>query len=194
VIRGILVIAAIGGCRGLDAEPPPIRSTFSSSTEGWTLQGFNTDAMDFMVSSSWTGTPLHDAAEGALRRHDLVGITDYFQAPPAFLGDLSAFEGGSLTFEVREDSVEQPFEAPLLLLDGAGMRWRFAGAQAGSTTWRSYTAPLGTSSAGWTRLDGTPATGEALQTSLGAVTALWIRGEFSSAFVDSLLDDVTLAP
>ncbi len=182
---------AATACRLADAPPIQIQSTFETDTEGWTVQGIDTDAMDYSISPSRTGTASWDAT-GALQRADVIGITDYFQAPIAFRGDLSAYEGGTLSFRMREEKIRSPFEAPLVMLDGAGVRWRFDRTQAASLDWVEVAVPV--DGAGWTRLDGVAATAAALQTSLGAVTALWIRGEYSGVIADAWLDDVTLAP
>lgn len=172
---------------------PALHETFDTGTDGWSLQGFSTDSNDYSVMAPLHAEAVWDASEQALQRHDIVGVTDYFQAASSFSGDLSAYADGTLSYRCREASTESPFEAPLVLLDGAGTRWRFDRSQAASTDWFDVEVSLAFDSH-WTRLDGMPATEDALHASLAAVTALWLRGEFSSDVVDGWLDDVTIAP
>lgn len=170
-----------------------LHETFDTGTDGWSLQGFNTDSGDYTVMPQLHADALWDASDAALQRHDLVGVTDYFQAAAPFAGNLSAYADGSLSYRYREASTDQPFDAPLVILEGAGVGWRFTQPQASSTGWFDVEVPLAFSSH-WTRVDGTPATADALHASLANVTALWLRGEFSSAFVDGWIDDITLVP
>ena len=182
-MKRALAILVVASCGTTDA--PPIQSTFDAGTEGWSLQGFNTDAMDYSVSTV-TGMVIWDSTDAAAQRHDLIGITDYFQAPAAFHGDLSAF--ATLSYKLREANADSPFDAPLVLLEGGGAFWRFDRAQTASTDWFTISLPLDGSS-GWTRISGAGPFSD----SLAAVTALWIRGEFSNTIEDSFLDDVTVA-
>src|SRR5262249_6210962 len=134
-----------------------------------------------------------DATDHALQRHDLVGVTDYFAASTPFAGDLSAYADGTLSYRCREGSTDQPFDAPLLILRGAGVMWRLDQSQTARTDWVGIEISLGFDSR-WKRIDGMPATEDALHASLAAVTDLWLRSEFSSAVVDGWIDDVALAP
>ncbi len=172
---------------------PALHETFDTGTDGWSLQGFNTDANDYTVMPQLHAAAVWDATDAALQRHDLVGVTDYFQAAAPFAGNLSAYADGTLSYRCREASTDQPFDAPLVLLDGASTRWRFDQSQTASTDWFEVDIPLAFDSR-WTRIDGMPATADALHASLGAVTSLWLRGEFSSAVVDGWIDDVTIEP
>lgn len=180
------------------APPPPIKSSFDTDVEGWTLQGFNSDANDYSVSSTQNAPAVHDPTGGdpggALERHEtFYGYADYFQAPPKFLGDLSSYYGGTLDFELRASDVSAPFAAPLVLLASGSDAFRYDGGAAAQTTWSTFAVPLAVG--GWTRLgDGAPATEAELRTALGTVTGLWIRGEFSNDIDDSWLDEVVVGP
>jgi hypothetical protein len=179
--------------------PPadPVTSSFDTGVDGWTLQGFDSDAGDYSVQPDRNDPSVYDATGGspggALERHEtFYGYADYFQAPAKFLGDVSRYQGGSLRFAVRVSDGSNPFSAPLVLLQSSSTMWRYddPGASA-QTTWSTSTVPL--SASGWTRADtGAPATEADLAAGLAAVTGLWIRGEFSSNIDDSWLDDVVL--
>jgi hypothetical protein len=178
--------------------PPPIKSSFDTDVEGWTLQGFNSDANDYSVSAMLSAPAVYDptggAAGGAIERHEtFFGYADYFQAPPKFLGDLSKYYGGTLGFELRDSDVSMPFTAPLVLLASGSDMWRYDGGPLAQTMWSIFTVPLAASE--WTRVgDGAAATELEMQKSLSAVTGLWIRGEFSSNIDDSWLDEVVVSP
>ena len=196
--RLLAISISIFGLTGCSSPAPPtIRSTFDADIEGWNVQGFNTDQMDFTINSNWIKPGLLDAAGGAsggaLQRHDFfLGVGEYFQAPQKFLGDLSAYYGANLDFKLRESHTDGPFAAPLVLLEGAGHRWRYDGSDPPALDWTSYSVPLA-AGPGWTSLDGGGAsTADAFQATLGAVTMIDLRGEFSNSIDDSWLDDVAL--
>jgi hypothetical protein len=86
----LAIILAAGMSPAVMAQT--IQSTFDSGLEGWT-----TSAGGSITFSATGGNP-----GGFLQQADL-DLTDMFVTAPAlFLGDLSAFLGGTVTFDVRQ--------------------------------------------------------------------------------------------
>lgn len=198
MLRGVgagLLIVASASCTtdGPDAsDTPTLHTSFDTTSEGWTLQGFNTDAPVYTPDPQLNGGVTYDGSDGSLMRTDLVGVTDYFQAAAPFLGGLGAYANGTLSFTIREGDTQMPVVAPLVLFVGAGVTWKYDAARAASTS--AFTVQVPLHGAGWTRVDGTTASDDDLAASLAKVTSLWLRGEYSSAIESSWLDDVTLTP
>lgn len=195
----VLSFSLLAGCGSLGSAPPPppIRSTFNVDIDGWKVQGFDTDKMDFTVMPNWDKDGLFDATGGspggALQRHDFfIGIGEYFQAPPKFLGDLTEYYGANFNFDLRESHTDNPFAAPLVVLQGGGHGWRYDGPEPPTLEWTSYSVSLA-AGPGWTNLDGgAPSTADDFRATLAAATMLDVRGEFSNSIDDSWLDNVSL--
>ncbi|MEO6954016.1 MAG: laminin B domain-containing protein [Polyangia bacterium] len=179
------------GCGGTLGHPsaPTIRSTFDTDVEGWRIDGFNTDNHDYSIGQITPVVAIFDPSGAAMREETFYGGTDYFVAPADYLGDLSAYAHGTLRYTIRDEYVDEPFDAPLVLLDGAGARWRYDGTTTAGLTTTPFLIPF-EGNAGWSRLEGTASFAEALV----GVTALQLRGEFSSEIDRSWIDDVALSP
>src|SRR4051794_31605761 len=97
VYRSCLLVAALAttACGGTDsaAGPAPIRASFETTIEGWSLRSFRSDSNDYTVDADLGSKVTWDASGGhpggALAREDFIGETDYFETPAAFHGDLS---------------------------------------------------------------------------------------------------------
>ena len=89
LIAGTLLVVGAQQSRAIE-----IKSTFDADLESWTVLGGNAS---FIAAGGNPG--------GAIRATDNAG-SPFMQlnAPAAFLGDLSAFNGGTLSFDVREES------------------------------------------------------------------------------------------
>jgi len=199
LLLAALAVSACGGTDSAAAGPPPIRASFDTAIDGWSLRAFGTDAniynVDPGLASQVTWDPAGGHPGGAIARQDFIGQTDYFETPAAFHGDLSEYYGGTISFDLRDSSSDGPFNAPLLLLQGGGSMWRYDGGPNVATGWTTFRAPLSASAPGWTLVStGAAATEAALRQSLGATTGLWLRAEFSNAQDNSWLDNVVLGP
>ena len=90
---------------------PAITSTFDADTEGWSMQG---DVQSFTWQSSGGDPGGHlawvDAATGA---------NSYWLASSDYLGDKSAYYGGSFSYDI-EDSGNTLAELPDVELIGGG--------------------------------------------------------------------------
>jgi hypothetical protein len=124
-----------------------IQSTFESGLDGWTA---------VLISTTWQSTGGNPG--GFLRGVDQP-LTSYLRAPAAFLGDLSAFNGGYLSFDhIALDTGGEPIAGL------GGTVEIYSGSQVASadlltpvTSWQTGSAPLtatawGVSPATWTSL------------------------------------------
>jgi len=98
----------------LSAAHGSILSNFSTGAEGWMDEG-----VPPMPWSATGGNP------GGMIFRSGVGVSsgtgDQFDAPPAFLGDLSSYAGQTLSFDVKYDlSSDVPVARTVLLVSFAG--------------------------------------------------------------------------
>jgi hypothetical protein len=119
-----------------------------------------------------------------------------FLASDAYLGDKSAFYGGSLTFDLKQDTDINQVDGNDIVLTGGGLTIAIdIGANPG-TEWTQYSVGLGLG-AGWKigGIGGRVATAAEIQTVLASLERLWIRGEFvnGTAGDASNLDNVVMA-
>lgn len=102
MIARITVVVVTAGCAALAvADPAPIRSTFDNDLEGWTALN---------ASIEWIadgGNP-----GGYLRFTDDIGLSEIV-APAVFQGDLSAYIGGVIRFDLRRFALFEPPESPV---------------------------------------------------------------------------------
>ncbi|MEM9064199.1 MAG: laminin B domain-containing protein [Planctomycetota bacterium] len=171
-----------------------ITSTFDSDAEGWSTLN---DAQGFMWRSD-VGNPL-----GAIRAND-IGNGDYwyFAASDDYKGDLSAFYGGTLSWEllgiVGNHLDDEPAE---VMVSGAGLMigididylptngtWAGAEVSLFADSWRL----VDDSSDG--DLSTTAVTEQQMRDVLADVTGLFIRGEFTTGGDSTALDNVMLVP
>ena len=160
-------------------------STFDDGAEGWTTLN---DARNFAWISTGGNPGGHVGAEDIGN-----GQTWYFVAPSSFLGDVSAAFGGSLSFELQQSSVTSPFNDSDVVLTGGGLTLVYDFNYAPGTNWTGFNLSLD-AAAGW-RLNstsGAAATAADIQTVLGDLAALRIRGEYRSGADRGQLDNVFL--
>jgi len=200
------VFAAVNGSRvgvgTLSITPPsdapdPVVSTFEAGDEGWEITG------DAQGGSS---VPTYEPGEGnpapcISATDDVQGGVWYFSAPGKFLADKSAFYGGRLAFDLRQEFSGSPrqFGSADVVLEGGGTTvfYDFGGTGShpgGGTSgpWSSYTVTLD-EAAGWRHQD-EDATESDLRTVLGDLTEMGIRGEYRTGSDKGYLDNVELAP
>jgi hypothetical protein len=165
------------------AGAPAIVSGFDLDDQGWST---DKDARDFRWVSSG-GNP------GGYVAADDVGTGEYwrFAAPDAYLGDLSAYYGQRLSYDViqlgpvggvtNQNDVE-------IAGPGGTLAYRFGNPPADAWTGFSVRIVAG---AGWT-VGGAPATEQQIRDVLAEVTSLSLRGEFRVGADSAGLDNVRL--
>lgn len=192
-----LLVVMLGVGAPAHAGPVLASSHFDSGTEGWTTS--------FDATNSPTAT--YEAAVGNGTPKGSISATDsgagaywHFVAPTAFLGAKSSAYGGALSFDLMQTHLSGGTTAnlpPVVKLAGAGLTLGVFFNYAPSTSqFTSYNVALDTS-ATWKVLDvngnttGT-ATAAQMQSVLGSLTALQIRGEYWTGLDKGYLDNVVM--
>jgi alkaline phosphatase D len=184
------------GVLTLSDTTPTITSTFDTSIEGWRVAGDAQGGSAFPYHESSGGNP-----GGHLRvEDDVQGGVWYWVASPAFLEDKSAYYGGRLTFDLQQSSLSSQFTdvADVVLVGGSGVElvYDFGGDSSHpETSWTGYDLTLDESD-DWRAgaHDGPAATASQVQSTLGDLTELRIRGEYVSGADTGRLDNPALVP
>lgn len=159
-------------------------SDFSTGLEGWTVTN-GTEIYDALV-----GNP-----DGSLRGVEGGSGVWYFDAPASFLGDMSAFYGGSLTFDLRQDGDSSQFDDEDVILTGGGLTLALDFGPNPGMDWTSYSVSMALGG-GWKidSVSGRVATEEEIRTVLGSLDSLQIRGEFVNGSTNdaSNIDNIAL--
>lgn len=164
-----------------------ITSTFDAGTEDWSAVG---DVAGPVQWSAAGGNP-----GGYITVEDSVtgGVT-YFSAPPAFLGDQTAFLGRALVFDLRQHITGSPnqFQDADVVLIGGGLTLVHNFLENPPIEiWTTYTVPLEPSS--WKLGASAPSAAEFEQV-LSALTTLHIRAEYQSGADIGDLDNAAFVP
>ena len=184
------------GVLTLSDTAPTITSSFDTSIEGWRVAGDAQGGSAFPYHESSGGNP-----GGHLRvEDDVQGGVWYWVASPAFLDDKSAYYGGRLTFDLQQSSTSSQFTdvADVVLVGGSGVElvYDFGGDSSHpNTSWTGYELTLDESD-DWRvgTYDGTAATRSQVQSVLGDLTEMRIRGEYVSGADTGRLDNPALVP
>lgn len=196
-IRGEFVSGTTNDASGLDnvvLEEGPVdpgsgiggivSSTFDTDIDGWS---FIADVREFNQVATG-GNP-----GGYLEAIDFAtGGNWYYVAPVKFLGDKSAFYGGTLSYDLQQSSLSSQFDNDDIIMTGAGITLALDLTHPG-TTWTSYDVALSTD-ADWRigNEDGVVATQAQIQAVLADLGSLHIRGEFVNGADTGGLDNVVM--
>ena len=189
--RGLLFSCLLGLCSApLVAQT--VTSPFVSSNEGWHVNGFSYSGhlggIGLGIPAPFDGST--GQPPGSLRVTDLFGET-CVQAPAAFLGDKSAFYGGTLSFDILIRFTDGN-DYPAAMLVGADRTLFHVLPSPPLGVWLSRSVPLteaGWHLNGWT---GPAATQADMQTVLGALQAVLINTEWKTGDDDTNVDNVVL--
>lgn len=176
----------------LSAPAGAVESRFDFDAEGWTV----TNAHDGVGS-----LPATWQTAGRIFTNDPFAWTA-FAAPAPFLGDLSSFLGGSLSFDLQVAQLDAaaPNYFGAMLRSGSDRLVWFGGVP-GVTDPRTYLVPLDAAAPGW-RLNPSslagPATGSAVDSAtfaaiLSRVDGLFIDADWRGGADAVTLDNVVLA-
>lgn len=166
-----------------------INHQFSSGAQGWSLASTNayvpgqnpsvttTAAVQYMTSGGDPG--------GYIAGPDLDNEETFFVAPSAFLGDKSAYLGGTLQYSRMVDHTPD-WDGTDVVLQGGGLSLVFLGMNlAVSQSWGGMLITLAPG-AGWVnRTYETTATLAEFQTVLANLTALHITAEYTAGVVET---------
>lgn len=164
-------------------------STFDLSTEGWTSFGGGTVAF---------GAAGGNPAGHAVLVNPSDGLTSYFVAPAAFLGNASSALGSTLTFDLKQNyfpDFTSPFDAEDVVLIGNGITLVYdLLVNPALNAWTSYVVPL--DATGWrvNTLGGAAATQQQFFSVLSALGTLRIRSEYRNGEDTGFLDNVVFGP
>lgn len=190
------------------AQATMVEATFTSDAEGW---GVTPDAN--LQASGWEGA--QGNPPGALCGTDHQnGLAWYFSGAEPFLGDLSGFFGGTLSFDLKVTPPQAGYPGPVtedipdvaIVGDSQSLLY-FGLPQTPDSDWYTYSAELSVFG-GWylvdssdpgslrlltpTTLGVTAATADAMQEVLGGVEHFYIRGEYAHGPDQACLDNVRL--
>jgi anti-sigma factor RsiW len=164
----------------------PIVTDFTRSSAGWTISG---DAGGLQRTATFVATGGQPGGH-VTATDDVTGVTWFWRAPAAYHGDLSAAYGRTLTFNIKQSSVENPFDDADVVMRSDGRTVYFDLAVDPGAEWSSYRIGL-RASAGWRdAATGAIATERELREVLANVTDLLIRGEYSRGADVGDLDNV----
>lgn len=159
-------------------------TSFNNGLNGWTTTN---------------GTEIFDAIDGdppgSLRGTEGGSGLWYFSASPKYLGDMSGYYGGELSFDLRQDGAAKQLDEPDVILTGGGITLAYDFGPNPGTDWTHYSVDLALGE-GWHigSLTGRMASDLEIRTVLANLDSLLIRGEFVYGAVDDAanLDNVAL--
>ena len=190
-----LLAAALGGA--WQPARANVISTFSTDQDGWTsvTLAFPNPGAPPAVLNTYTPTwnPAGGNPGGYISNPDPDGNVQYWHAPAQFLGNLSDYLNGSLSFDVEDAPASGPFTEEDVIVTGGGLTLTHQLSGTPTGTWATFSVPL--SAAGWTinTRTGAAASSTDMQTLLSSVTNIYIRGEFYLSNDTQALDNVVLA-
>lgn len=170
-----------------------ILSDFNLNADGWHAY----TAADPNTVVVYTATGGTNGSGAIILQEPANGANDYFDAPAKFLGNQSAFYGGSLSFDLKLSLSWNGTEADMVVLTGNGTSIAYSAPQANwpvTTNYTSYSFKLdGTQ--GWTLAgSSTLATTQQISSVLGNLSDLRILGDWTNSQDNDLLDNVQFAP
>lgn len=186
----ILAITIIQAC-SKDSNNKVISDTFNQDASGWTVSG---DAQGNSAKAAYSSD--EGVTDGYIYAADNVtGGTWYFQAPAKYLGDLSDFYNGTLTFSLfqKHPGGAEPFEDSDIIFKNGSKSIAHQIPNHPDSTWTSYKMKLNAQS-GWLKggFNGDAATEADIKAVLSHVTGFFIRGEYQTGADTGGLDNVKL--
>lgn len=162
-------------------------STFDADRDGWTVQG------DAPATPNWVSTGGNPGGY-IMSTDDTVGGIWYWEAPFQYLGDVTAAFDGTLSYDLRQSDISEPFDSSDVILSNGIITISLDHSHPG-TEWTSYLVPLN-STANWRLGDenGPIASDQDIFTVLGNLQSLRIRGEYRVGPDFGGLDNVIMTP
>jgi hypothetical protein len=199
LLRGAVVVGLVllSARAALADSHVIVSSTFDTDAEGWVVKDLAFPNPGVPPAPLNTFTPVYQPTGGNpggyLSLVDPTANSWYWYAPAKFLGDRHAAYGGTLSFDLAVTGTGAPFDEEDVILVGGGVTVVFTLPARPGTGFTSYQAML--TEAGWTRdtRSGPAATPADMQTVLGALTDIYIRGEYLLASDDvGRIDNVVM--
>ncbi len=166
-----------------------ISSNFTTNAEDWMVVGDATSAFPLYVAQGGNTGGYVSADDTA------AGGVWYWSAPAKFLGDQSSSFGKTLSFDLKQSSINSQFDTDDIIISNGQITITYDHAYNPGLDWTSYSVVLDTINA-WKIDDitsGELATSEQIMTVLSNILSLKIRGEFITGSDTGGLDNVILA-
>lgn len=170
-------------------------SYFGEDAEGWFVRDLNCNNYNSIVATH--AVTWHDAGGdpgGCVSHHDVSNQCAFFVAPVAWLGDHSAFAGGTLTFSLN--STERDWvDSDVVILVGAGrvICHELPQLPPAPPAWGRYIVPLQASAFRYNNANGAVVSPADFAAVLADVDALMLPAEFGAQIEETVgLDGVRL--
>jgi Laminin B (Domain IV) len=188
-LTGVLVAGAL-------PTHAAVVSNFNLNDEGWrsVTLGFPDPGTPPAILQTFVPNwlPAGGNPGGYITNNDPNGNVQYWLAPASFLGNQSAAYSNSLLFSLMDSPVGAGFDQADIILTGGGLTLTRQLPSVPNATWTSYTIPLIAGSWHLNSPSGAVASSANLQTALGSLTGLYIRGEFYLTNDQQSIDSVQL--
>lgn len=177
-MRKLFIATMVGVLAAVPAKAN-LTSTFDSSAEGWNAIDPTGD-----YTSSWQSAGGNPGGYLQGSESDPLGGTGYFYAPASWLGNWSAYAGGTISYDLKVFEGTDYFnDVDVIISNGSN-----------SVSWSSNFNPVGD---GWVtfhvQLTAANFSGANLASVLSNVTSFGIRGEFINGAEVEGLDNVSVA-
>ena len=166
-----------------------ISSDFITDAEDWIVVGDATSAFPQYVADGGNSGGFISADDTS------TGGVWYWSAPAKFLGDQSNSFGKTLSFDLKQSSINAQFDTDDLMISNDEITIVYDLADNPGTDWTSYSVILDTINA-WqvgSIIDGQFASSEQIMAVLSNISSLKIRGEYVNGADTGGLDNVILA-
>lgn len=198
-MKRFLLASAVALAFSAPAAHAAIGSDFNAGSQGWQVVDFSNPNLSLTPQASYMANwhASGGANGGYIDFSDPSSGSFYFSAGSAYLGNLSGYFGGSLSYvqQVLTSTGGQWRNDPDLILIGNGQAYVYQQAANPGSTWQQFSATL--DGAGWRRgtLAGAAVDSSEFQAALGNVSALYVRGEYINGINETTgLDNVVLNP
>ena len=173
-------------------------STFNANSDGWLgvdltyptsgppYSVLNTQVPDYNATGGNPGGYIQNSLDTP------YPATFYWSAPSKFLGDVSGAYGGTLSFDLFDNPINNPYNQEDIILTGGGKTVVFALTSNPGVNWTPYSISLSEINWKLNTLTGSAATQADMLTVLGNLSSLYIRGEYQIAADTRGLDNVIL--
>jgi hypothetical protein len=193
--RNAIAVLLSASSASTTLSAPPVFEGFDNGPAGWVWADLNCGGPYLNPVSTgpvdWAATG--GVPGGFISAPDPSANCYAFRAPAAFLGDLSAYLGGSLSFSVYSTLDNYDLERSVLLVGANGTTLAGIIPMPALNAWSSRSVTLTPASFRVNNQSGPPASAAQLDAVLADVAALYIPAEFGSIVAETvLLDNVLL--